>query len=114
MTTPQTILSRSIFVYSLPKPLLAELTVRSIQDAPKVEELDKATQIASSSQQPTQPVSNGGSTLRCQTCPGAGFESVEEQRGHFKSDWHRYNVKAKMNGKTVSAEQWEGMVEGEL
>ena len=31
---------------------------------------------------------------------------------HFKSDWHRYNVKAKLKGRAVPAEQWEQMVEG--
>lgn len=107
MATPQSILSRAIFVYSLPPALLTNLSVRSIQDAPEEESSEiKATLSAA----PAAPASG---TLRCHTCPGAGFETVEEQRAHFKSDWHRYNAKAKLTGRTVGAEEWEGMVEGE-
>ena len=106
MATPQSILSRAIFVYSLPSAVLTNLSVRSIQDAPDEPTSDiKGVPSAS-----LTPIAAG--TLRCQTCPGAGFETVEEQRTHFKSDWHRYNAKAKLTGRTVSAEEWDGMVEG--
>eukprot|EP00210_Caulerpa_lentillifera_P002515 g2412.t1 len=43
----------------------------------------------------TRETANGG--LTCQVCgigfgSQAEFESVESQRDHFKSDWHRYNL----------------------
>ena len=100
-----TILNRPISVYSLPTELLSNLSVRTIQAQP---------QAASST--PEQPRSNAptsASGINCQTCPGAAFESIEEQRAHFKSDWHRYNVKAKLVGRTVSEEEWGNLVEGE-
>ena len=31
----------------------------------------------------------------CQTAPNVVFESVEELKAHYKSDWHRYNLKRK-------------------
>jgi len=37
--------------------------------------------------------------------PGtAGFKSVEEQRVHFRSDWHRYNVRRKLHGRPAVTE----------
>jgi hypothetical protein len=106
MATPQSILSRAIFVYSLPAAVVNNLSVRSIQDA-KEEPFNDLEAKPSAS---LESVAAG--SLRCQTCPGAGFETVEEQRTHFKSDWHRYNAKAKLTGRTVTAEEWEGLVEG--
>ena len=94
-----------MFAFALPPALLNNLSVRSIQDTPEEEANEAATSSA------TPAATNG--TLRCQTCPGAGFETVEEQRAHFKSDWHRFNAKAKLTGRTVAADEWEGMVEGE-
>jgi hypothetical protein len=38
-------------------------------------------------------------SLTCQTCLSATFPTLEEQRAHFKSDWHRYNVRVSINQK---------------
>ncbi|KAL7539803.1 hypothetical protein ACHAXR_009623 [Thalassiosira sp. AJA248-18] len=40
--------------------------------------------------------SGGGDTKPCNTCGGAFTPG--EYRSHFRSDWHRYNVKLKMKG----------------
>ncbi|OCF57917.1 cytoplasmic protein [Kwoniella mangroviensis CBS 10435] len=110
MSTPTSILSRGVSVYSIPTELLANLSVRSIQAQPPAEaEEIKPKSTAAKTAQANLP---GAAGLSCQTCPNANFDTVEEQRAHFKSDWHRYNAKAKLAGRTVSAEQWEGMVEG--
>jgi hypothetical protein len=119
----QSILSRAISVYSIPPELLSNLTVRSIQQgapdpldaAPSHSEangLSKHT-VSGAPRGATAAGTGVGGTLRCQTCPNAGFETVEEQREHFKSDWHRYNAKAKLTGRIVTAEEWDNMVEGE-
>ncbi|WVW80156.1 hypothetical protein I302_102132 [Kwoniella bestiolae CBS 10118] len=110
MSTPTSILSRGVSVYSIPSELLANLSVRSIQAQPTAE-VEEANPQASV---PKATPSNlpGGAGLSCQTCPSANFDTVEEQRAHFKSDWHRYNAKAKLTGRTVTAEEWDGMVEG--
>lgn len=31
--------------------------------------------------------------FNCQKCPGAGFNTQEEYKAHFKSEWHVENVK---------------------
>jgi hypothetical protein len=76
-------------VYSLPPELLDTLTPRNlvnqIQRDP-TPELVTATAMSSS----------GPRT--CNICLGATFLDLEEQRTHFRSDWHRYNVKTRLNG----------------
>ena len=51
----------------------------------------------------------------CNVCQGASFANVDDQRNHFRSDWHRYNVKLRLNGKEVVAEtQFIRLIEGLL
>lgn len=101
------ILNRAINVYALPKELLDNLVVRSIQTGSQEEESTSTTAVKPDINAPA-------GSLRCQACPDIVFETVEDQRSHFKSDRHRYNVKARLTGRAVSAEEWEGMVEGQL
>jgi hypothetical protein len=60
-----------------------------------------------------------GASLTCQTCLGATFESIDEQRAHFKSDWHRYNAKVALGAggqKTkgvLTAEEFEEINDGQ-
>ena len=42
-------------------------------------------------------------TSGCVTC-GVSFDDGEEQRQHFRCDWHRYNVKMRVIGKAVVRE----------
>ena len=47
----------------------------------------------------------------CSTC-GVKFDSVSDQREHFKLDWHRYNVSSKVNGvKALTEEEFNQLVE---
>jgi hypothetical protein len=43
---------------------------------------------------PTPTVNSDG--LRCFTAPGLIFTTREELQSHYKSDWHRYNLKRKV------------------
>lgn len=45
----------------------------------------------------------GGDTKPCNTCGGAFTPG--EYRSHFRSDWHRYNVKLKMKGVSPVSEK---------
>jgi hypothetical protein len=112
MSVAPSLLSRGINVYTLPPQLLDTLSVRSIQDT--IPQAEEAEPISGITKQPQRTADDSTGTIRCQTCPGASFETVEEQREHFKADWHRYNAKAKLQGRAVTSEQWEGMVEGKL
>ncbi|CAI5536364.1 unnamed protein product [Closterium sp. Naga37s-1] len=42
--------------------------------------------------------------LTCWSC-GEAFDAVAEQRAHFKSDWHRLNVKRRASGRAVLSEE---------
>ena len=45
-----------------------------------------------------------GSNTSCSTC-GVDFETVEDQRAHFKLDWHRFNLANKLKGIFVVTHQ---------
>ena len=52
-----------------------------------------------------------GDAKTCSLC-SATFSDNFEQRQHFKLDWHRYNLKRKLQNKaTVGEEEFEKMVE---
>ena len=110
------ILHRGISVYSVPPELLDSLTVRTIA-LPQPAEAGPSRQRQAPAPASGGDAANGTLTARgavsCQTCPGASFASHEEQREHVQGDWHRFNVKAKLNGKVVTAEQWDEMMDGE-
>ncbi|KAL6882677.1 hypothetical protein ACP4OV_011367 [Aristida adscensionis] len=55
-------------------------------------------------QQQQQPSEAAGSRWTCNTCT-AEFDSLQEQREHFKSDLHRLNVKLSIAGKTIIKEE---------
>ncbi|KAJ7623475.1 hypothetical protein FB45DRAFT_991897 [Roridomyces roridus] len=82
-------------VYSIPVELLATLTPRNLvgeQPRPR----------SPSPVQQQLPSTSGARA--CNICNGASFADVEEQRAHYRSDWHRYNVKTKLNGGQPSLE----------
>lgn len=86
----------SYHVYSLPKPLLETLTPRN---------LISQTPPRSTSPGPAAPPPQTQGARACNICLGASFSDVDEQRNHFRSDWHRYNVKIRLNGGHAVAEQ---------
>ncbi|XP_014242282.1 ankyrin repeat and zinc finger domain-containing protein 1-like isoform X2 [Cimex lectularius] len=53
-------------------------------------------------------------TLFCSYC-NTGFLNKEQQRAHYKQDWHRYNLKQHLNNKkAVSEERFSQLVEDDL
>lgn len=86
------IMSPSIHAFSLPPELLQNITLRShlSQNIAGIPEKDDLP-----SQPRTAPISGARA---CNVCLGATFLDVEEQRTHFRSDWHRYNVKIRLRG----------------
>ncbi|KZT70716.1 hypothetical protein DAEQUDRAFT_756103 [Daedalea quercina L-15889] len=92
-------------VFSLPKELLNTLVPRNIvnQASPTSPREDSPAPVA-----PSGPVARA-----CNVCLGVTFVDVDEQRTHFRSDWHRYNVRARLNGGTaVSESQFAQLVDG--
>ena len=79
-------------LFSLPPELLDTLVPRNVLSA--IPERPPSPQPQSS---PPLPQSSAGSRA-CNICLGAAFVDVEDQRAHFRSDWHRYNVKVRLGG----------------
>ncbi|RDB23549.1 hypothetical protein Hypma_009021 [Hypsizygus marmoreus] len=76
-------------IYSLPQELLDTLTPRNLVN----------TSVESRASTPEPAVATTSSGPRtCNACLGATFLDLEEQRTHFRSDWHRYNVKTRLKG----------------
>ncbi|CAM9873058.1 unnamed protein product, partial [Heterosigma akashiwo] len=46
---------------------------------------------------PPPPPAAGAAPKSCTTC-GGSFATPAEHRAHFRSDWHRYNLKLKLKG----------------
>ncbi len=85
-------MSHNYYLFSLPDSLLEGLVLRTFQFLP--EDVSQETEETNSKDDPQHPPS---SNRRCNVCPSSAFQSVEEQREHFRSDWHRYNVKLKLS-----------------
>ena len=81
-------------VFCLPSQLVDTLTPRAlINQAPPREPSPPPPKVA--------PISNAKA---CNICLGAAFADVGEQRAHFRTDWHRYNVKIRLTGGNPVAE----------
>ncbi|KAG5647891.1 hypothetical protein DXG03_007815 [Asterophora parasitica] len=76
-------------VYSLPTELLTALTPRYLANASQPPRED--------SPEPAAATTSTGPRA-CNICLGASFAVLDEQRAHFRSDWHRYNVRTRLAG----------------
>jgi hypothetical protein len=92
-------------VFALPTHLLETLTIRNLIGQ-------------ESTAPPSIPVSETASpsiqgARSCNVCLGTTFVDVDEQRTHFRSDWHRYNVKVHLNGgRPVTESDFAQLVDG--
>jgi hypothetical protein len=90
-------------VYDLPAPLLASLTLKTDATETSVEDPTPVTAADETR----------GSATSCALC-GTAASSVSEQRAHFRSDWHRFNLKLKLRGRPAIKDEaeFERMLEG--
>ncbi|KAF9258910.1 hypothetical protein L218DRAFT_974772 [Marasmius fiardii PR-910] len=86
-------------VYSLPPELLQNLTSRNLVLSPQVAEPEVSKEF------PSTTASTNTGPRTCNICLGISFADVDQQRVHFRSDWHRYNVKTRLNGGQSVTEQ---------
>lgn len=96
----------SFYVFSLPSDLLDTLVTRTlVEPAPRIPSPVPASR-------PSAPLTGSKS---CNVCLGATFTDVDDQRNHFRSDWHRYNVKLRLrNADVVTETQFASLIEGEI
>lgn len=95
----------SYHLFSLPDEILQNVTLRALlaQEQPtSVETEPEAIQEGQS-----MPGNRA-----CNVCLGVTFTDVDDQRLHFRSDWHRYNVKTRLKGgKSVTEGDFATLVE---
>ncbi|THH12064.1 hypothetical protein EW145_g250 [Phellinidium pouzarii] len=92
-------------IFSLPLELLDTLTPRNLLAQP-----DRT--LTPEPVKPAETVQVLSGARSCNVCLGAVFTDVDDQRAHFRSDWHRYNVKARLgNAKVVSEAEFAILIE---
>ncbi|KAF8630737.1 hypothetical protein AX17_005332 [Amanita inopinata Kibby_2008] len=101
--------STTYHVFSLPPELIQSLIPRTLISSPSL-----SKPIPSEPSEPTAKSSTpaGGSSGQrsCNVCLGITFIDVDEQRAHFRSDWHRYNTKIRLNGGVPVSEEAFGQL----
>ena len=91
-------------IFSLPHELLDTLAPRNL-----------VNRVPSRSNTPELPATFNTGPRACNVCQGVNFLDVDQQRAHFRTDWHRYNIKTRLNGgKPVSEPAFAQLVDGTL
>ncbi|PIL25091.1 hypothetical protein GSI_12980 [Ganoderma sinense ZZ0214-1] len=85
-------------LFSLPPDLLDSLIPRNVRAQPP----QPAPAPTPETPPPVPQVTPG--SRACNICLGATFVDVDDQRAHFRSDWHRYNIKIRLNGRDPVSE----------
>lgn len=109
-----------LYAFQLPPPLIADFEPRQLH-IPTSHPLHPSNQqaaIAAGSPTPTEPASTQLAIAGAFNCAltGASFPDLAALKDHYKTDWYKYNVKLRMQGKPtgVTEEQFTALVEGEL
>lgn len=106
-----------LYLFSLPPALLENFKPRQLnipEDHPlhaaKKEAESLAIELPASS---SNTLAIGGA-FTC-TLTGASFPDLVSLREHYKTDWYKYNVKLRLQGKPtgVTEEEFDALVEGE-
>ncbi|OQE19548.1 hypothetical protein PENSTE_c015G06254 [Penicillium steckii] len=103
------LLKRPLYVYDLPQELLSTLTTKTgNQDI-----TEKTSEPTPRDPELAAQESEIASSTLCSLC-NVSYRNVEEQRGHVRSDHHRYNLKAQLRGNTPLDEAQFVKAVGEL
>ncbi|CCX04744.1 hypothetical protein FPQ18DRAFT_399790 [Pyronema domesticum] len=107
--TENAILKRPLYIYDLPSTFLTTLEAKD-SHVSTAAETDAPTEAA-----PTETTTDEHSLgMSCSMC-GIALASVADQRAHYKSDWHRFNLKMKTRGRpAVTEPQFDDMLEGDF
>lgn len=106
----KTIKKNDLYAFELPKEILASLELM-VFDA-SVVEVQVETKTHRAEPEAKKPVEADSSYTRaCRTC-GEEFSSEILQKSHYKTDYHRFNIKRKLNDMpALSLDEFEVMTE---
>ncbi|KAK3310806.1 uncharacterized protein B0T15DRAFT_519528 [Chaetomium strumarium] len=105
------LLRRPLYLYDLPPEILNSLVPKPDAGLP-VQAEEASTDSAPSRDRSPGPAGSESSlgSQACSLC-GLSFVTVQEQKGHLKTDLHYYNLKQKLNGlRPVSEAEFEKLV----
>jgi hypothetical protein len=85
----------SDYLFTLPDEVIASLQLRTLHRQDEKPDVDVEQEATTS--------------LGCSACQIKSLGSVTLQRAHFKSDWHKYNLKHKA---FVTEDQFDSLAEG--
>ncbi|GAA6062108.1 hypothetical protein JCM10212_000862 [Sporobolomyces blumeae] len=107
----------SLYAFSLPPDLVEHLSPRQLVIPPD-HPLHPSNQLPPPPPSTLPPPSQGDATpsaTGAYTCAltGASFDSLQALRDHYKSDWYKYNVKLRLEGKPtrVSEQEFNDLVD---
>ncbi|KAI1460252.1 hypothetical protein F4805DRAFT_20748 [Annulohypoxylon moriforme] len=104
------LLRRPLYVYDLPDQVLNSLSLKQDATDAEPQSIEKeSTKLAPQ----TEDASSSPSVVGSQSCSlcALSFTTVQDQRGHLKSDLHHYNLKQKLRGKSpVSEVEFEKLI----
>jgi hypothetical protein len=94
-------------VFSLPPELLQSLAPRNLA-------LHHHNRPPSPVPKSAPSVAPALGSRACNVCLGTVFQDVDEQRSHYRSDWHRYNVKVRLSGgNSVTLPAFAHLIDGD-
>lgn len=98
-------------MYDLPDEILSTLAKKESTNGDPTDGIITSPTTVNVASTATEKESVIGSKA-CSLC-GVTFQTVEEQRGHIRSDLHGYNLKQRLRGaKPVNEETFEKLVGG--
>ncbi|CUS21473.1 LAQU0S03e03400g1_1 [Lachancea quebecensis] len=108
----KTIKKHDLYAFELPKEILGSLELM-VFDA-SVAEVPAEAETRTTEPEVKKPVEAESSYTRaCRTC-GEEFSSEDLQKSHYKSDYHRFNIKRKLNDMpALSLDEFEVMTEND-
>ncbi|KAG8965651.1 hypothetical protein FRC03_000346 [Tulasnella sp. 419] len=104
-----------VHVYNIPQEVLSGLQLRPSPLAsldPSSVDGELPPLITDPEEISNRTVANA---LTCALCLGVSFKAIDEQRLHWRSDWHRYNVQLRIQdpkSQPISEEKFNQMIEG--
>ncbi|OIW30910.1 hypothetical protein CONLIGDRAFT_630815 [Coniochaeta ligniaria NRRL 30616] len=104
------LLRRPLYLYDLPAEVLDTITLKSDADVQDGANFEETTETPLNSRSSSPGPENVVGSQACSLC-SLSFVTVQDQRGHLKSDLHHYNLKQKLRGlNPVSEAEFEKLI----